>query len=183
MSVARLFSLVFAVVWVLTGALESAAPDELVLAWTKAKVGQQHFDEGKALFEKGDWKAAYQSFKAARKLAKGRFTKTEVERWQIGSQGGLELETLEKVVLTGNKKRVYRLAEQKLTRDQALHGFTLGAAYAAFQEHSLGSLEPGKRADFVILSQDIMRIAPAQILNTAVVATYLDGQPVYQKPR
>lgn len=72
------------------------------------------------------------------------------------------------------------LPEQRLTRAEALRGFTLGAAYAAFQEQRLGSLEAGKRADFVILSKDIMRIDPKEILTTRVMATYLDGELIYQ---
>jgi predicted amidohydrolase YtcJ len=70
--------------------------------------------------------------------------------------------------------------DQKLSREQALRGFTLDAAYAAFQEDQLGSLEAGKRADFVILSADIMQIDAREIPSTSVVATYIDGQAVYQ---
>ena len=68
---------------------------------------------------------------------------------------------------------------QRVSRAAALRGFTLDAAYAAFQEDELGSLEPGKRADFVILSTDIMQAPPADILHTDVVATYLGGQKIY----
>ena len=70
--------------------------------------------------------------------------------------------------------------DERLTRAQALHGFTLGAAYAAFQEDLLGSLEVGKRADFVVLSNDIMAVPAKEILNTKIVATYLDGKPIYK---
>src|SRR5690606_15853252 len=72
-------------------------------------------------------------------------------------------------------------AAQRLTREEALRGFTLDAAYAAFQEDELGSLEPGKFADFVILSHDIMTVPAPQILETDVVATYLGGRPVYRR--
>ena len=74
-----------------------------------------------------------------------------------------------------------RVGNQALTRLEALRGFTLDAAYAAFMEDEVGSLTPGKRADFVILSQDLMTVPPEQILATRVVATYLDGVPVYQE--
>lgn len=70
-------------------------------------------------------------------------------------------------------------AEERVTRLEALKGFTLDAAYAAFQEDELGSLEPGKWADFVVLSRDIMEIPAAEILKTKVVATYLAGEPIY----
>jgi predicted amidohydrolase YtcJ len=69
--------------------------------------------------------------------------------------------------------------DERLSRAEALRGFTLDAAYAAFQEDQLGSLEPGKWADFVILSRDIMTIPEEEILETTVVATYLAGRPVF----
>ena len=68
---------------------------------------------------------------------------------------------------------------QALSREEALRGFTLDAAYAAFMEDEIGSLEPGKRADFVVLSQDLMRVPPEQILATEILATVVDGDPVY----
>jgi len=68
---------------------------------------------------------------------------------------------------------------QRLSRDQALHGFTLGAAYAAFMEQDVGSLSIGKQADFVWLDRDIMRISPAQMLATEVLQTWLAGRQVY----
>lgn len=71
--------------------------------------------------------------------------------------------------------------QQTLSREQALHGFTLGAAYAAFMENEVGSLEPGKRADLVWLSDDIMQVAPAEILQTTVLQTWLGGQSIYSQ--
>ncbi|MEM6326019.1 MAG: amidohydrolase [Bacteroidota bacterium] len=68
---------------------------------------------------------------------------------------------------------------QALTREEALRGFTLDAAFAGFMEHEVGSLETGKRADFVVLSQDLMRVPPEQILATEVLATVVDGAPVF----
>ncbi len=69
---------------------------------------------------------------------------------------------------------------QALTRDEALRGFTLDASYAGFMEAEVGSLEPGKRADFVVLSQDLMSVPPEQILATRILATYLDGAPIFR---
>ena len=69
--------------------------------------------------------------------------------------------------------------EQSLTREETLYAFTMGSAYAAFQEDKLGSLSPGKWADFVVLSRDIMTIPAPQILETGVVATYLGGAPIH----
>jgi predicted amidohydrolase YtcJ len=72
--------------------------------------------------------------------------------------------------------------EQKMTREEALKSMTIWAAYAGFMEKDIGSLEPGKLADFVVLDQDIMRVPPELILNTNVLATYLGGKAVFQKP-
>jgi predicted amidohydrolase YtcJ len=69
--------------------------------------------------------------------------------------------------------------DQVLTREEALRGFTLDAAYAGFMEDEVGSLKPGKRADFVILTHDIMTIPAGEILDARVAATYLDGEIVY----
>ena len=69
---------------------------------------------------------------------------------------------------------------QVLTREEALRGFTLDAAYAAFMEDEVGSLEVGKRADFVVLSADLMAVPPEAILDTHVVQTVLGGETVYE---
>jgi len=58
-------------------------------------------------------------------------------------------------------------------------GMTIDPAYASFTESILGSLEPGKRADFVVLSQDIMQVPVNRILETQVLATVIDGEIVY----
>jgi predicted amidohydrolase YtcJ len=72
--------------------------------------------------------------------------------------------------------------EQRMTREEALKSMTIWAAYSGFMEKDVGSLAPGKLADFVVLDQDIMRVPPELILNTNVLATYLGGRAVFQKP-
>jgi predicted amidohydrolase YtcJ len=69
-----------------------------------------------------------------------------------------------------------------MTREEALKSMTIWAAYAGFMEKDVGSLAPGKLADFVVLDQDIMRVPPELILSTNVLSTYLGGRAVYQKP-
>lgn len=69
--------------------------------------------------------------------------------------------------------------EQRMTREEALRSMTLWPAYAAFQEKDMGSLTPGKFADFVILDQDIMRVPAELVLKTRVISTYVAGKEVY----
>ncbi|KAG8897492.1 hypothetical protein FRC00_004191 [Tulasnella sp. 408] len=71
--------------------------------------------------------------------------------------------------------------DERLTREQALYGMTLGAAYAGHQEDIIGSLTPGKRADLVILDKDIMQVPPAEILKANVKVTIVDGTVYYGK--
>lgn len=70
--------------------------------------------------------------------------------------------------------------QEKLTAFEALRGFTLDAAYAGFAESEVGSLEVGKRADFVVLAEDPLAVAPAGLRNLSVQATYVDGKAVYR---
>lgn len=71
--------------------------------------------------------------------------------------------------------------EQKMTRAQALKSYTLDAAYGAFQENVLGSIEEGKYADFTIFSQDIMTVDEERLLETEVVMTIVGGRVVFEK--
>ena len=70
-------------------------------------------------------------------------------------------------------------AEQKMSREDALRSMTLWAAYAGFQEKELGSITPGKYADFVVLDQDIMRVPAEMVLKTRVLSTWVGGKRVY----
>jgi predicted amidohydrolase YtcJ len=72
--------------------------------------------------------------------------------------------------------------EQRLTREQALQMFTVGPAYAAFEEQERGTIAAGKRADFTVLSADIMTIPEPEILKTRCVMTIVGGEIVYAAP-
>jgi predicted amidohydrolase YtcJ len=74
------------------------------------------------------------------------------------------------------------LPDQKLTRAEALRLFTLDAAYAAFQEKELGSLVPGKLADFVVFDRDILTAPPRELLQARVLRTVIGGEAVYEAP-
>jgi predicted amidohydrolase YtcJ len=69
--------------------------------------------------------------------------------------------------------------EQRMTREEALRAFTLGAAYAAFEEQHRGSLTLGKLADFIVPDRDVMVCDPAQILETRVLQTVIGGRIVF----
>ena len=71
------------------------------------------------------------------------------------------------------------LPEQKLTVAEAVEAYTMGSAYAEFQEKEKGSITPGKLADFVVLSDDIFSIPPASIKDVKVEATFVGGKLVY----
>jgi len=71
------------------------------------------------------------------------------------------------------------IPEQKLSVAEAVEAYTMGSAYAEFQEKEKGSITPGKLADFVVLSDDIFRIPHAAIKNVKIEATYLGGKLVY----
>ena len=71
---------------------------------------------------------------------------------------------------------------QRMTRDEALASFTRQAAYAAHAETLTGSIETGKLADLLVLSKDIMRVPPSDILTTTVRMTIVGGETVYQTP-
>ncbi len=70
---------------------------------------------------------------------------------------------------------------QRLTASEAVHAYTLGAARAAGEGHLKGSLSPGKLADAVVLSRDILTCDPMEILETNVEMTIFDGRIVYQR--
>jgi predicted amidohydrolase YtcJ len=69
--------------------------------------------------------------------------------------------------------------EQRITVEEAVKAYTMGAAYASFEDGIKGSIEPGKLADLVVLSDDIFAIDPVRIGETRVVATILDGKVIY----
>lgn len=70
--------------------------------------------------------------------------------------------------------------EEEMTREEALKSMTIWPAYAAFQENELGSLTPGKWADFAVLDQDIMRVPASLVLKTRVLSTWVAGKAVYE---
>jgi predicted amidohydrolase YtcJ len=72
------------------------------------------------------------------------------------------------------------LSAEKLTRIEALDSFTLSAAYAGHQETIIGSIEVGKKADFILVSDDYFEVKPEDIWRSKVISTWVNGRLVYQ---
>jgi predicted amidohydrolase YtcJ len=73
--------------------------------------------------------------------------------------------------------------EQKLTVEEAVHAYTMGSAYAEFQEKEKGSITVGKLADMVLLSDDIFSIDPAKIREVKVLKTIVGGKVIWDPTR
>jgi len=73
------------------------------------------------------------------------------------------------------------IPEQKISVEETVRAFTWGSAFAEFQENWKGTLEAGKVADFVILSDDIFLIDPVKIRDVTVLKTVVDGRVVFEK--
>ncbi|MGH9863103.1 MAG: amidohydrolase, partial [Candidatus Acidiferrales bacterium] len=73
------------------------------------------------------------------------------------------------------------LPHEKISLAHALRAYTWGSAYAEFEEHRKGTLAPGKFADLIVLSQDITKASPRDVLRTEVLLTIVGGAIVYEK--
>lgn len=85
--------------------------------------------------------------------------------------------SVSRMMLTG--ERFY--PERVMTREEALMTYTINNAYAAFEEDLKGSLVPGKYADFVVLSQNLLTVDEERILDTKVEMTFVGGELRYQR--
>ena len=72
------------------------------------------------------------------------------------------------------------LPKERISLDDAIRGYTLGAAFAGHREKTEGSLEPGKVADLIVLDRDLFKIEPTEIAKTEVLLTMVGGKVVYQ---
>ena len=73
--------------------------------------------------------------------------------------------------------------EEKISVEDAIKCYTLNAAYASYEEKIKGSIEEGKLADFVVLSDDILSIDPVKIKDVKVEMTIFNGDIVYEREK
>ena len=71
--------------------------------------------------------------------------------------------------------------QERVSLEQALAGFTRGAAYAGFAEGKIGSLDPGKQADFILVDRDVSKVAPSELARTEVIETWVGGKKVWAR--
>jgi predicted amidohydrolase YtcJ len=86
------------------------------------------------------------------------------------------------VTRTSAEGKVYG-ARQRLTPEEALRAWTLGGAFASFEEDRKGSITAGKLADFVVLADDLTKAAPNAIRNIPVEMTVVGGRIVFERKR
>ncbi|MFY9574119.1 MAG: amidohydrolase family protein, partial [Blastocatellia bacterium] len=72
---------------------------------------------------------------------------------------------------------------ERLTLEEALRGYTIEAAYAEFEEKDKGSIEIGKLADLIVISNDPTKVSSKELLSTQVLKTFIDGKVVYSGER
>jgi predicted amidohydrolase YtcJ len=72
--------------------------------------------------------------------------------------------------------------QERISLEDAIKAYTLGAAFAGRREKTEGSIEPGKLADLIVLSQDLFKIEPTKVAGTEVLLTIVGGKVVYQAP-
>ena len=71
--------------------------------------------------------------------------------------------------------------QEKISLDDCIRAYTIGSAYAQFEEGKKGALKPGQLADFIILSNDLTKVPPSEYVKTEVLRTVVGGRTVYEK--
>ena len=74
------------------------------------------------------------------------------------------------------------IPEERVDLATMLAAYTIGGAYAGFEEHEAGSLEPGKLADLVVLDRNLFEIPPGEISDAKVLLTLFEGREVFRDP-
>lgn len=82
--------------------------------------------------------------------------------------------------LPGGVGKPMNAKDMAITIEEAIYIYTMGGAYNEYKENEIGSIEPGKHADFIVLDQNLIEIKPTDIHKTKVLSTFLDGRQVYR---
>jgi predicted amidohydrolase YtcJ len=135
------------------------------MPWAPIRLGPQRIAEGAYVWRK--------LINAGARIASGSDFPVEEANPMLGFYAAITRQDV-----TGKPPEGWA-ADQRLTREETLASFTANGAYASHAEAFSGTLEPGKLADLVILSADVMTIAPRQIPTTTVWKTIIGGQIVY----
>jgi predicted amidohydrolase YtcJ len=135
------------------------------MPWVPARIGQERMEEGAYVWRK--------LMSSGATIAAGSDFPVELPNPLLGFYAAITRQDA-----TGQPASGW-MADQRMTRDEALAAFTRNAAFAAHAETLLGTLEAGKLADLVVLSKDIMRVAPPDILTASVRMTIVGGEVVY----
>jgi len=135
------------------------------MPWVPARIGQARMAEGAYVWRK--------LMTAGAMIASGSDFPVELPNPMLGFYAAITRQDPKGQPASG------WMPGERMTRDEALASFTRNAAFAAHAETQLGTLEAGKLADLVVLSKDIMRVAPSEILTTTVRMTIVGGEVVY----
>ena len=137
------------------------------LPWAPARLGPQRVEEGAYVWQK--------LLRAGALIANGSDFPVEEANPMLGIYAAITRQDP-----SGHPPGAWQ-PDQRMSREETLKSFTIDAAFAAHAEKDLGSLTPGKLADLVVLSKDIMQVAPKEILTTTVTTTIIGGKVVYER--
>lgn len=135
------------------------------MPWVPARIGRERMEEGAYVWRK--------LMTAGATIASGSDFPVELANPMLGFYAAITRQDP-----TGQPSSGWMPGE-RMSREEALASFTRHAAFAAHAETRLGTLEAGKLADLVVLSRDIMRVAPSEILTASVRMTIVGGEVVY----
>jgi predicted amidohydrolase YtcJ len=135
------------------------------MPWVPARIGRERMEEGAYVWRK--------LMSAGAMIASGSDFPVELPNPILGFYAAITRQDPRGQPVSG------WIPAERMSREEALASFTRNAAFAAHAEAQLGTLETGKLADLVVLSKDIMRVAPSEILTTTVRMTIVGGDVVY----
>jgi predicted amidohydrolase YtcJ len=135
------------------------------MPWVPARIGRERMEEGAYVWRK--------LMVSGATIASGSDFPVELANPMLGFYAAITRQDVKGQPASG------WMAGERMSREEALASFTSNAAFAAHAERLLGTLEPGKLADLVVLSRDIMRVPPQEILTTTVRMTVVGGEIVY----